>query len=156
MSDRERVISDLRKHFGHDVPILDHVPKSDRKTGPTRLEFWAGAVGYQRGMLKTWDGRLLALIVIPAAFAGHLSFWAPKFQTAYDFAEPYIESIEKAVLPLTDNVVAFGDFPDPTRPLELGLGQTIAAIVPEVASANIVGNGDTASKLIAWRIVQPT
>jgi hypothetical protein len=98
------------------VPVLDRFPDSSeivRKR--SRSEFLVGALGYQRGMWKTWDGRLLALIVIPATLSGYMTFWQPKIEAALDYAAPYVSSVQEAAIELSNNFVAFGKLPNPLR-----------------------------------------
>lgn len=157
MNDREKIIFDLQARYGEEVPVLDRLPDSEeivRKR--SRLEFLAGALGYQRGMWNTWDGRLLALIVIPATLSGYMTFWQPRIEAALDYAAPYVSSVQEAAIELSHSFVAFGKLPTPDVPLDRA-GYTVAAMLaPDVTSPNRIdpGPGLTAAALVLWRITQ--
>lgn len=155
MDDREKIVADLRARYGADLPVLDRLPShAELASERSHIEFIAGALGFQRGMLKTWRGRIVAVIVIPATFSGFLSFWGPKLEVAYEFASPYIQSIAATSAHLTDNLIAFGDLPDPSSPLRSGDSTIVASLVPEFQSLNqpkLSGNHSTAT-LTLWRI----
>ena len=154
MGDRDKVIADLRERYGSDVPVLDQLPtKAEVADRRSRLEFWTGALGYQRGMWRTWDGRLLALIVVPAAIAGHLTFWAPKIEAALEYAEPYVVALREYGLDLKDEFVAFGKLGDAGGPIRDQTGEIIASLAPEVRSLNAPLGVVTAS-LTLWRVTR--
>ena len=157
LRDKERIIADLRKKYGADLPVLTEMPSAKEVAeNKSRIEFWTGALGYQRGMWKTWDGRLLALIVIPAVIAGHLSFWGPKFETAYEYAEPYIESVQEAALELSDNLLAFGGLPNANQPIDRQYDGPIAALLPEIRPLNTIQltSDEKFGSLTVWRVTR--
>lgn len=155
MNDRDKIVFDLRARYGEEVPVLDRLPDNQeiaRKR--SRLEFLAGALGYQRGMWKTWDGRILALIVIPATMSGYMTFWQPKVEAALTYAAPYVSSVQHAALELSNNLIGFGSPPDPNAPLDKS-GDLIAAILaPNVTSPNRldIRTGLSTASLVLWRI----
>jgi RES domain-containing protein len=155
LNDRKIVIADLVARYGSSSPILSQLPsESEVASKRSRIEFWAGALGYQRGMWKSWDGQLLALLVIPATVSGHLSFWSPRVQTILEYAAPYVSSIQSANIALSNDLIGFGNFPNPAAQMQGLLDDVVAALVPEIKSPNISSSqtDSTFVSLVLWRI----
>ncbi|MDF1727363.1 MAG: hypothetical protein P1U53_06405 [Sulfitobacter sp.] len=153
-SDRDKVVDDMRRQLGNELPVLEALQRDDL-VRHGRIDFLMGALGFQRGMLKSWDGRILALIVVPATVFGHLSFWAPRIETTLNHFEPYLEVVQKFGVALDDQLVSFGQLPDADRKLDKNLGSTIAALASNTAYFPRLSYNTEPQELLLWQVTQP-
>lgn len=110
MKNRIPTDDELRQQYGTHVEIR-RSPPSPKEIAEknSRLELVASAFGYQKWMWKSMGGRLLAIVIIPAALYGAFDFWGRVLTAGYEYAQPYIAMMNAAASRLSDELILFRD-----------------------------------------------
>lgn len=147
----------LRNQFGSHVEIRRKPPTAaEMAEDKTWLELAESLFGYQKWMLKSKRGMIVAVIVVPAAISGHIEFWKPHVELAYGYAKPYISMVREVGLQLSDELVIFGDASASSHN-HSNKENPLAFIVPRplvAATENLFRAPPTFERTL-WRITSP-
>ncbi|MBI3852437.1 MAG: hypothetical protein HY298_19445 [Verrucomicrobia bacterium] len=100
---------EIRKQYNlpSDIPILD-TPPSEKEIGEKGFLIKIGEVfGLQGWMWKSWQGIVLAILIVPPAVYGVYSFWKPIGQYAYTNFPKYLESFQPPEKSNDNRYIAF-------------------------------------------------